>query len=555
VRCLPDGPPSLLALAPVYGGLVAEEVEFEPLVSPSDYVPSPTVREFMDCVINGPVDEMRLLVLRGPRGCGKTLSGLMSCIAHAERIRDLGVPLPLRVGVVRDTYENLRRTTLVSFEEQKMRGVPIQFIAANHEAIVGPAESPSVHFWFFGLDRPDDADKLQGFQCGVLWLEEVAPAAGIASGIPASVLGIGATSVRQASVPPRILVTMNPPDKNHWILKVEDHLAEAGLTHVKVRHFTMDATEKSAHFLAMAELVAQDGDVTGAEGWRAAARAHDRYTERNRAFLASVGRLDLVERLVEGHIGEVRLGAAVVPNFSRSLHVAKRPLQILRGVEIVRGWDCGLNDLHPAVCWLQVGADWINVLGSRVGTNLSFEEFIRQEVWPFERKYRLLKARAGSGFGAGLRGGFTFRNIADPAAFAGDGRGSARTAALVIENLLHESVEPGPVEWAARREALYAAFERKGAGDRMLVQIDPEENEILIDGLAGRFHYPEQKATGEIMAEISGAKRVSGIFSHPVDALAYPLSILFPAHEYFLTAMRARAPSGPERKAASWLGT
>src|SRR3990167_4968763 len=96
---------------------------------------------------------------------------------------------------------------------------------------------------------------------------------------------------------------------------------------------------------------------------------------------------------------------------------------------------------------------------------------------------------------------------------------------------------------------------RKGAGDRMLVQIDPEENEILIDGLAGRFHYPEQKATGEIMAEISGAKRVSGIFSHPVDALAYPLSILFPAHEYFLTAMRERAPGGPERKAGSWLGT
>jgi len=444
-------------------------------------------------------------------------------------------------------------TTLRSFDQAKRKGLEISFHDGRKQAIIGPEDAPFVHVYFFGLDKPEDAEKLQGFECGVIWPEEVAPAAGVSGGLPASVI-IGGTSIRQPGIPPRLLMTMNPPDKNHWSLKVEHYLAEAGMTKLRVRHFSMDAREKAAHFLVLAQMLA-DSDPETAAKWRDAAQAFESYTERNRALLLSIGRPDLVTRFVEGEIGEVRLGAAVVPNFSRELHVAKRPLQILRGVEILRGWDAGLNDLHPAVCWIQAGADWINVLGSRVGTNLSLEEFIRQEVWPFERKYRLVKARSGSGFGAGSRGGFTFRNIADPAVFAGDGRGSARTAALVIENLLHESVEPGPVEWAARREALYAAFGRKGAGDRMLVQIDPDENEILIDGLAGRFHYPEQKATGEIMAEISGAKRVSGIFSHPVDALAYPLSILFPAHEYFLTAMRARAPSGPERKAASWLGT
>ena len=347
-------------------------------------------------------------------------------------------------------------------------------------------------------------------------------------------------------------MTMNPPDKNHWSLKVEDYLANAGLKRLKVHHFVMDAREKSAHFLALAKMT-EATDPETAKKWREAAEAFDSYTERNRALLLSIGRPDLVARLVEGEIGEVRLGAAVVPNFSRQLHVATKPLQILRGVEIIRGWDAGLNDLHPAVAWLQVGPTFVNVLGSRVGTNLSLEEFIRQEVWPFEHKYRITKARAGSGFGAGARGGFTFRNIADPAAFATDGRGSARTAAVVIENMLKESVDPGTVEWAARREALYAAFARKGVGDRMLVQVDPDENEIMIDGLSGRFHYAEVRATGEIQGDIASAKRVSGIFSHPVDALAYPLAVLFPAHEHFLQQMRERAPGGPERRAGSWL--
>ena len=520
---------------------------------PSAYIPSPTCADFIVATREGPIDEMRVLLLRGPRGVGKTTAGIWACNALADRVAaEDPTALPVVAAVVRDTWVNLERTTLRSFDQAKRKGLEMSFADGRKQAIIGPEDAPFVHFYFFGLDKPEDAEKLQGFECGVIWPEEVAPAAGISGGLPASVI-IGGTSIRQSGVPPRLLMTMNPPDKNHWSLKVEQYLAEAGIKRLKVHHFAMDAREKSAHFLAIAQMI-EDRDPDTAKKWRDAAQAFDSYTERNRALLLSIGRPDLVARLVEGEIGEVRLGAAVVPNFSRALHVATRPLQILRGVEIVRGWDAGLNDLHPACCWLQVGADWINVLGSRVGTNLSLEEFIRQDLWPFERKYRLLKARSGSDFGARGRGGFTFRNIADPAVFSTDGRGSARTAALVIENLLHESVEPGPVEWAARREALYAAFGRKGAGDRMLVQIDPDENEILIDGLSGRFHYPEHKSTGEIVGDIAAAKRASGIFSHPCDSLAYVLATIFPAHEWSARQMRERVPGGPERKAGSWLG-
>ena len=494
---------------------------------------------------HGPRHELRLLILRGPRGEGKTLAVFWACAALAERVAQETGALPLEIAIVRDTYTNLERTVLKTFEEiDRDWAVPIRWQNARHEAIVG--DPPTMHFSFFGLDRPEDADKLQGFVCGVLVLEEVAPAAGIASGIPASVLGIGATSVRQAGVPPRILVPMNPPDKNHWILRVEEHLAEAGLRGVTVQHFVIPQGEKAIHFRALAAM-------GYGEEWLEAATAFEAYRERNRAFLESIGRHDLAARLVGGEIGEVRLGTAVVPNFSRLLHVAKGPLQIVRGLQVIRGIDAGVNDLHPASCWVQVGPDWVNVLGSRVGTNLSFEDFLRNEVLPFERKYKLVKARgAGGGFGPGARQGFPFRNIGDPAMFATDGR-SNRTAALVFELMFKEGVEPGPVEWSARRESLYAAFGRKGTGDRLFVQIDPDENEILIDGLASRFHYPENKATGEPVADIAAAKRASGIYSHPVDALGYVIATIFPAHQWALTQMRERPPGGPQKE-STWLG-
>ena len=511
------------------------------------YVPSPTCAKFIRATRHGPLDEMRVLILRGARGEGKTSGGLWACMALAERLAvESPEILPLRVGVVRDTWTNLERTTLVSFEENARLGLELEFLNGRREARVACAGTDFVHFWFFGLDRPDDADKLQGFACGILWLEEVAPAAGVASGVPASVLGIGATSVRQGGVPPRLIVTMNPPDKNHWILRVEQHLEQVGLRGVVIAHFVIPSGEKSAHFRALAAM----GE---GEAWAEAADAFDAYRTRNRAFLEAVGRHDLVARLVEGEVGEVRLGTAVVPNFSRALHVAAEPLAIVRGLEVIRGIDAGINDLHPACVWMQCGSDWLNVLGSRVGTNIGIEEFVRREVWPFERKYHLVKPRAASGFGPGARQGFRFRNIADPAVFQTEGQRSARTAAMVLEEMFKEAIEPGPVEWAARREALFAAFQRKGPGDRMFVAIDPEENEILIDGLAGRFSYPEHHETGEPIADIAAAKRHSGKWSHPVDALAYPLAVLYPAYELMRQQMREPAPKSP-RQEGGWLG-
>ena len=473
-----------------------------------------------------------------------TTAGIYACLELAARLarEDRGLALPLRIAVVRDTWVNIQRTTLVSFEENRAKGLPIEFREAGREAIIG-FDRPYCHFYFFGLDRPDDADKLQGFACGVLWLEEVAAAAGLATGVPPDVLGLGATSLRQAGVPYlRVLLTLNPPDEDHWVLKVEEELTSRGLTHLLVHRLDIPAGEKSAHFRRLAE-----ESSTGLEGedWSDAADEFDRYRERNRAFLESIGRHDLVERLVEGKTGGIQVGEPVITTFSDE-HVVKEPLPIFRGLPIIRGWD---NEPSPAVCFMQPLGEGrgCNVLGSEGLENSTMSDLIDSFVKPFMGQYGLMPPRAGTGFQRGAKGGFQYVDVVDPVLLD-----SQLSAGQVIMNALGTTLIPGPVAWEDRRAAAIACFNRARRGGRRFMLIEKATNDILVKGLKGRFRYPRQQSTGRVVMTIEAAKRASGVYSQPADALFYGLAWKWPAAEWLRQHQGIPAP--PVRRVKSYLG-
>ena len=516
------------------------------------FEPSPTAERFMAAVANGPPTEMRLLVLESSRGEGKTTSTIYAVLELAERLRREGREafLPVRVAVVRDTWVSLERTTLRSFEEQRMRGLPVIFTHGRREARI-EFDVLLAEFFFFGLDRPEDADKFQGFSCGVLWIEEPAPAAGLTAGVPIESLAIGATSVRQPGVPPRILLTMNPPDSDSWVLKVEERLREVGLPELKVAVFRIPPGEKSEHFRVLAQ---EAQTAAEARAWDTAAKEFDNYRTRNRALLEAAGRLDLVARLVEGQVGDVQVGEAVVPPFSRELHVAKEPLTVYRSLPILRFWDGGGT---PSCVFAQdlPNGGGLNVLASRTGQNISMEEFIRDYVKPLQATYGWLPGvpTRGEGFGRGASSGFRFRDIGDPSMLhEGKTVSADLTSALVIQQMLTTGFEPGPVSWSARREALLSAFSRAGKGHRpRFIQLDPEENDMLVKSL-GRLHYPTELATGRVVMTIEAAKRASGIYAQSPDALGYGLAVLHPAEQWIREAQRQPAPRPPPPP-PSWL--
>lgn len=524
------------------------------------YVPSETADRFIRAVASpaAPKGQLRLLILMGSRGEGKTTAGLWSIVALSRQVlaRDPSL-LPIKVGVVRDLWVNLVRTTLESFEESRRKGVPIRFFDDRRQAMISVAGRPVCHFYFFGLDRPEDADKLQGFQCAVLWLEEVAPAAGIATGVPSEALGLGATSVRQAGVPHRILVTMNPPDQDHWILRVENYLGSDELSDVLVERFEFVPGEKARHFSALAA----EADTPNERAvWTEAAIETEAYNRRNRMFLESIGRTDLVSRLVEGQIAGVDLGEKVVPTFC-DLHVAKdgNELEFARGYPVFRCWDPGGT---PSTVWFQVidtgrGSPDVNILGSRTSVNKGMAQHILDEVLPFQQHYSVMPKVAAQpgGFGRPAKTGYLFRDIGDPSCFKPSEANSEESAGLVIEQMLGTTLEPGPVAWSARREALHAAFFRAGAGSRArMILIDPDENQTLIAALRGRAYYPVHRSTNRIDFSVEAMKRVSGLYAQALDALAYGLAVRFPAEDWLKKAMAAPAPSVRRPQPTSWLG-
>lgn len=520
------------------------------------YAPSPTAEEAIRAFANGPLTELRLIELEGPRGEGKTTCGIWCCASLAERVIADGrsSALPVKVAVVRDTWVNIQRTTVESFIEAKRKGAPIEFFNQQHDCVLyDPDGFALCHFYFFGLDRPEQADNLQGFQCGVLWPEEVAPAATMSAGIPAEVLGLGVTSVRQAGIPGRILLTFNPPPPDHWVVKLEDTLANIkGLEkNIRIHRYVFEPGEKSAHFRQLALEAETEAER---KEWGEAAEAFDNYRTRNQIFLEAIGRSDLAGRLVQGHRVAVQEGEALVRSFSRAHHVAKQPIPIITGVPILRCWDFGLT---PSVVWCQCGPDWLNILGSRRSDHDGMEQHILNHVLPFQEKYGISKPTRAtqSGFGKGARGGFEFEDIGDPAGLSMSPVNSEQTAARVIEAYLGTFFQPGPVEWSARREALQSAFWRKGGGGkRMFVQIDPDENEELIQSLEGRAHFPKDIRTGRIIETVEALKRASGVWFQSLDALSYGLAVKWPADEWMRQRLRATAPSTPGTPPGSWLG-
>ena len=532
---------------------------FTELADTPSYVPSPTVHEFISAMVSGSPLEMRVLILESSRGEGKTTAAQMAIVALAQRLQREKKyhALPIRVGVVRDTWASLSRTTLESMRDMQKKGLPIEFKDGGQQVIVA-FDRPLVHYYCFGLDRPEDADRLQGLELGVLWLEEVAPASGFTVGVPAESLGLGATSVRQRDVPPRIILTMNPPDREHWSVKVRERLEDLGMKELRVARFRIPKGEKSEHFR---QLAAKSSSSEDAMTWNLAADAFDAYRKRNETLLRETGREDLVARLVDGEVGEVKVGEAVVPTFSRNLHIVRdkkgKPdrLPIFPGIPILRAWDGGST---PSTVFMQAlgesGRDGLNILGSHTSENSSMVEHIRNWVLPFMDQCGILPT-APTGYGS-RRLKWEYRDIGDPSLLheGKTTRGAESTSGAVIYELLNATLEPGPVDWDSRRESLIWAFRESGKKDRpRLVQIEEATNEMLILALAGRFRYPKDIARNKAVYTVEAAKRESGIYGQAPDALAYGLAVLYPVTEVLRSAGAQRAPSVPSRP-KSWIG-
>lgn len=447
-----------------------------------------------------------MVFFMGPRGEGKTTTGVFATLAHAMRhSADLW---PVRWAVIRDTWENLRITTVPSIRSCVQRyGIAAEGIDLQEPKIVrlgmrlgNGVFKPIVEYNFFGLDTPDDANRLQGFEAGGAWIEEPAPAADLSSGVPEECL-LSVTSLRQQGIEPRVQITMNPPDETHWTIKYRDD--PDAIDELLEGKIDVDFIEIPA------------GENPGVT---------EEYRIRNRAILEKMGRFDLIARLVEGKVGFVQLGVAVTPEFG-PIHEARASLPIMKSVPILRGWDGGL---HPTVTFAQITPlRFVHVFYSVRGDHIGMEQHIEDNVRPWLKDMGLLK--------------YHFRDIGDPSMLDPEKKNSSVSSVTAIEEMLTASpsraasFEPGPIPIDDRVLPLRALMRRNIRGTAQF-QVDPMAR-AMKRALGGGWH--RKKSPAGIVGEI-----VKDEHSEHGDSLGYITGTEFPLDKL---VQRKRPKPRPQR--------
>lgn len=433
--------------------------------------------------------------IRGPRGEGKTTVGLIATLAHAlEHGRD---QWPIRWMVIRDTWENLKLTLIPSIRLcVKKYSIPTEGLDKLEPKIVllGMRTSSGVfqalvELNFFGLDSPEDANRLQGFEGAGAWIEEPAPAADISSGVPEDAL-LSVTSLRQggANVRPRVQITMNPSDKDHWTMKYKDN------------HALIETMRSKGITIAFFDI------PRGENPW-----VTKEYRERNEAMLLAMGRPDLVARLVYGKTGYVQLGVSVTPEFGPR-HIADYSLPISRHLPIIRGWDFGLN---PTTTWLQIldtTPAIVYVYKSIRTPHMGCEQHIIRAVLKWQADHKVLN--------------YHYEDYGDGSGLTPDQKNSDENAITAIEQLLTSapnrkaSFRAGPIPIPERVGPIRALLRDSALGGQARILFDPEAGEMH-RALGGGWHH--KKTPSGLIGDI-----VKDEHSEHGDSLGYPLGVKFP---------------------------
>lgn len=424
----------------------------------------------------------------GPRGEGKSESGIMGMTVHSDR-QDRAYR-PVHWALIRDTWKNLERTTLQNF----LYPQPGSFGAAIRSDIKVKDNGRELELpgrwkvWLFGIDTLGDLNKLQGMGLGGLWFEEPAPAAieEIGGGIQEEAYILGVTSLRQTiTTNHRIQVTMNYPDEDHWTWK---------------RFYDHGNDERKLFRIARGEN----------------RFIKDQYRKNWESALSM--RPDLLDRLVIGRPAKVYEGEAVTPEYDAVIHRSSMVLDPMAGQVGFRFWDGGLNPTCIFAQIIPIGQ--MRIIDTLRGENIGMEQLIKNHVIPLMAN-RYVDVQH-------------WRDIGDPAIGYRDQSDSTMTAATKIEENLfsapgvHAIFEPGISDWQDRREALKTLFFKRVGKHEPAILLSKHEG-ILHRALNGGWHY-HKDTKGKILRD----KPVKDIHSHPGDALSHAVPSLFPVVPLFV---------------------
>lgn len=433
--------------------------------------------------------------LMGPRGCGKSVA----CCEEIIRRSNMQAPYhgvrESRWAVVRNTYPELKSTTLKTWTQWMPEEVaPINWgapITCNMEYPLSDGTTVKSEVLFMSMDRPQHIRKLKSLEATGGWINEAVE-------VPPEALDMMLLSVGRYPPVARggpswsgIIMDTNPPDEDHWWYTMFEVVQPKGYEMFKYEPAMFLENDMTLRPNPAADYVSYQ--PLGYDYWNRAAEGKDR---------------QWILAMICGQYATTSEGKPVYPEYRDNYHYAGKDLEVFHGIPLITGWDLMVTALQPAVVFLQITPrGQMRILDELVGTNMGIRQFASEVVIPhISHNYSGMPIQ-GCGDPAGsTRSGTNEQTCYDVLKELGFRIGSARTNSFV-----------------ARREAVVRFLLRTVDGLPGF-QLS-SKCKILRRGFNGKYMYPRLQVMGDRAYREDPLKN---IYSHPHDALQYACMSLEP---------------------------
>lgn len=436
------------------------------------YTPPPTVKAFIKHFTPG---ELFLDWIVGPVGSGKT-TGIFFKLIYMAGLQEKS-PIDgirrTRCVIVRSTMPQLRDTTIKSFNYWFKDGQAGKWKATTSDFILrfGDIECEVM---FRPLDTPDDVDRVLSLEVTFAIIDEFVQ-------IPKAI--VDALSARCGRYPPEIeggatnwgmWGASNPGNENDWwypFLEDQEALTDGeeptNWTYFKQPSGFADDAENLAN-LPGKELYYSNLAKGKANHW--------------------------IKQFIETQWGYSLSGKPVFPMFNKEYHVSKRPLIPNPKLQLVAGYDPGMQS--AIILGQQTSSGQIMIFDELVLEDYATDRMISEKLKPLLRRKYL---------------GFDFLVVPDPASAS---RAQGSTTSVLKELKKHFAVKEDTNNVIETRLAPAQYYMMRRTGDGEALQIDPSCVR-LIRALVGGYKYTVTK--GDVRREIPD----KNMHSHPADGFTY----------------------------------
>ena len=428
--------------------------------------------------------------LMGPVGSGKSSSCCMEIVYRALKQRPYATVRRSRWAVIRNTYPELKSTTIKTFQTWFPEGVATfkwdaPITATINIPNIGDGTRLELEVLFLALDKPSETGKLRSLELTGGWINEC-------SEVPKEIFDMLTQRVGRYPAKTKggpswsgVILDTNPPDDDHWYYK----LAEEDRPH-------------NYEFFRQPGALYIDQSKEGLERYTPNPDGEniDNLPNGYNYYLNQLGGKaeDWVNIFILGNYGTTSDGKPVYPEFNDKIHVSPVDLEPIRGLPLILGWDFGLT---PAcVIMQQTPKGQVLILRELLSEGMGIRQFASDVVKPV-----LLNEFDG----------MSRISVADPA-----GQIRAQTdERTCLQELLECGIATEPAntnDWLPRRESVAYFLTRMIDGQPGFL-LDPRCRNLR-RGFNGRYRYERLRTSGSARFK---DRPVKDDMSHIQDALQY----------------------------------